>query len=93
MKYHGEDLNKAAVGTDAAGKWLISLEFSGKGANKFAKLTREFKGYPIAIYFNGESISEPVVQQEITGGNAQITGEFSHDEAKKIVDSLPDFQT
>ena len=84
----GEDLNKAAVGTDAAGKWLISLEFSGKGANKFAKLTREFRGYPIAIYFNGESISEPVVQQEITGGQAQITGSFTHDEAKKIVDLL-----
>ena len=84
----GEDLNKAAVGTDAAGKWLISLEFSGKGANKFAKLTREFKGYPIAIYFNGESISEPVVQQEITGGQAQITGSFTFEEAKKIVDLL-----
>ena len=84
----GDDLSKAAVGTDAAGRWLITLEFNGKGANKFAKLTRQFKGYPIAIYFNGDSISEPVVQQEITGGNAQITGEFSHDEAKKIVDLL-----
>ena len=84
----GDDLNKAAVGTDAAGHWLITLEFNGKGANKFAKLTREFKGYPIAIYFNGESISEPVVQQEITGGQAQITGTFTHDEAKKIVDLL-----
>ncbi len=84
----GEDLNKAQVGTDAAGRWLISLEFNGKGAHKFAKLTREFKGFPIAIYFNGESVSEPVVQQEITGGNAQITGEFTHDEAKKVVDLL-----
>ncbi|MCD7739726.1 MAG: protein translocase subunit SecD [Candidatus Gastranaerophilales bacterium] len=84
----GEDLNKAAVGTDNAGRWLITLEFSGKGANKFAKLTREFKGYPIAIYFNGDSISEPVVQQEINGGHAQITGEFTHDQAKKIVDLL-----
>ncbi len=84
----GDDLNKAAVGTDAAGHWLITLEFNGKGATKFAKLTREFKGYPIAIYFNGESISEPVVQQEITGGNAQITGDFTHDGAKKIVDLL-----
>lgn len=84
----GEDLNKAAVGTDAAGKWLITLDFNGKGATKFAKLTREFRGFPIAIYFNGESISEPVVQQEITGGQAQITGDFTHDSAKKIVDLL-----
>ena len=84
----GEDLNKAAVGTDNAGRWLITLEFNNKGASKFAKLTREFRNYPIAIYFNGESISEPVVQQEITGGHAQITGEFTHDQAKKIVDLL-----
>ncbi|MCD7879506.1 MAG: protein translocase subunit SecD [Candidatus Gastranaerophilales bacterium] len=84
----GEDLNKAAVGTDNSGRWLITLEFSSKGASKFAKLTREFKGYPIAIYFNGESISEPVVQAEINGGHAQITGEFTHDQAKKIVDLL-----
>lgn len=84
----GEDLNKAAVGTDPSGRWLITLDFNGKGAAKFAKLTREFRGYPIAIYFNGESISEPVVQQEITGGQAQITGDFSHEQAKKTVDLL-----
>ncbi len=84
----GDDLNKAEVSTDAAGRWLIALEFNGKGGAKFAKLTREFKGFPIAIYFNGDSISEPVVQQEITGGHAQITGEFTHDEAKKVVDLL-----
>ncbi len=84
----GEDLKKAEVGTDAAGKWLISLQFNLNGAEKFAKLTREFLHYPIAIYFNGENISQPVVQAEITGGNAQITGEFTHDEAKKVVDFL-----
>lgn len=84
----GEDLNKAAVGTDSSGHWLITLEFNSKGAHKFAQLTKEFRGYPIAIYFNGDNISQPVVQQEITGGNAQITGNFTHDEAKKIVDFL-----
>ena len=44
--------------------------------------------YPIAIYFNGENVSQPVVQSEITGGMAQITGDFTHDEAKKVVDFL-----
>lgn len=84
----GKDLNKAEVGTDSAGKWLIHLSFSDVGARKFAKLTREFKGYPIAIYFNGESVSEPVVQAEITGGQAEITGSFTHDQAKETVDLL-----
>ena len=84
----GKDLNKAEVGTDSAGKWLIHLNFTDQGAKKFAKLTREFKGYPIAIYFNGESISEPIVQAEITGGQAQITGEFTYDQVKQDVDLL-----
>ncbi len=84
----GEDLNKAQVGSDSAGRWLISLDFNAKGTIKFANLTKEFKGLPIAIYFNGESISEPVVQQEITGGQAQITGEFTLEQAKKMVDLL-----
>ncbi|MBQ3642740.1 protein translocase subunit SecD [bacterium] len=84
----GKDLNKAQVGTDAAGKWMINLEFNGQGATKFAKLTREFLHQQIAIFFNGEEISAPVVQSEITGGNAQITGNFTHDEAKKTVDLL-----
>ena len=42
----GEDLNKAAVGTDTSGRWMITLDFNAKGAAKFEKLTREFKGYP-----------------------------------------------
>lgn len=84
----GKDLNKAEVGTDSAGRWLIHLNFNDQGARKFAKLTREFKGYPIAIYFNGEVMSEPVVQTEITGGQAQITGEFTHEKAKEDVDLL-----
>ncbi len=84
----GKDLSKAEVGTDSAGRWLIHLNFNDQGARKFAQLTREFKSYPIAIYFNGESISEPVVQQEITGGMAQITGEFTHEQAKETVDLL-----
>ncbi len=84
----GEDLNKAAVGTDTSGRWMITLDFNAKGAAKFQKLTKEFKGYPIAIYFNGDSISEPVVQQEISGGKAQITGDFTIEQAKKIVNLL-----
>lgn len=84
----GKDLNKAEVGTDNSGKWLVHLNFSDIGAKKFAKLTREFKGYPMAIYFNGELVSDPVIHDEITGGQAQISGSFTHDKAKEMVDLL-----
>ena len=84
----GEDLKRAEVATDNVGNWIISLQFNLQGAEKFAKLTREFLNYPIAIYFNGQNISQPTVQSEITGGMAQITGQFTLDEAKKVVDFL-----
>lgn len=84
----GEDLNKAMPHGEANGNWSISLEFNAKGATKFAKLTREFKGSQIAIFFNGENISAPRVNEEITGGQAQITGDFKYEEAKKTVDLL-----
>ena len=84
----GKDLEKASVGTDEAGKWVIQLSFNAQGARKFAQLTKEFRGYPIAIYFNGEVMSEPLVKQEIIGGQAQISGDYTHERAKADVDLL-----
>ena len=83
----GDDLNKAEVQPNGR-NWAVGLEFNAKGASKFAKLTREFKGSQIAIYFNGDNISAPRVNEEITGGQAQITGDFNYDDAKKMVDLL-----
>lgn len=83
----GDDLNKAEVQPNGR-NWAVGLDFNVKGAAKFAALTREFKGSQIAIYFNGDNISAPRVNDEITGGKAQITGDFTYDEAKKMVDLL-----
>ena len=83
----GDDLNKAEAQPNGR-NWAVGLEFNAKGASKFAKLTREFKGSQIAIYFNGDNISAPRVNEEITGGQAQITGDFNYDDAKKMVDLL-----
>lgn len=83
----GDDLNKAEVQPNGR-NWAVGLDFNVKGAAKFAALTREFRGSQIAIYFNGDNISAPRVNDEITGGKAQITGDFTYDEAKKMVDLL-----
>ncbi len=83
----GDDLNKAEVQPNGR-NWAVGLDFNVKGAAKFAALTREFRGSQIAIYFNGDNISAPRVNDEITGGKAQITGDFTYDEAKKTVDLL-----
>lgn len=83
----GDDLNKAEVQPNGR-NWAVGLDFNIKGAAKFAALTREFRGSQIAIYFNGDNISAPRVNDEITGGKAQITGDFTYEKAKKTVDLL-----
>ena len=71
----GKDLKKALVGSSPGnGEWVVSIEFNQEGAKKFAKLTRELVGQQMAIFFNGELKSAPRVNEEITGGHAQITG-------------------
>ena len=64
---------------------LISLEFDSTGAKMFETLTAENIGKPVAVFLDSTLISEPVVQEKISGGKAQITGRFTLDEAKTLV--------
>ncbi|MFC1756692.1 protein translocase subunit SecD [Patescibacteria group bacterium] len=66
----------------------ISIEFTKEGGDLFAKVTRENIGKPLAIYLDGDVISAPNVREEITGGKAQITGQFTPEEAKTLVRRL-----
>lgn len=87
----GKDLSKSLVATDQTGKWVVSLEFNSEGTKKFGKLTQKLVGQPMAIFFNGEMQSAPVIQEPILGGRAQISGGsdgFAYEDAKKMVDLL-----
>lgn len=66
----------------------ISLELTDEGSELFAELTRRNVGKPLAIYLDGAPISAPVVQEEITGGKAQITGNFTLESARALVGRL-----
>jgi len=58
----------------------------------FAKITRENVGRRLAIFLDGVEKSEPNIKEEITGGNAVISGGFSGSagitEARNLVDNL-----
>lgn len=88
----GKDLRKALVSTNSQnGEYVVSLEFNDAGTKKFAKLTQELVGKPMAIFFNGELKSAPVIQEAIIGGHAQISGGeggFQYEDAKTMVDLL-----
>jgi len=63
----------------------ISIEFDKEGGEIFETLTAENVGKTIAIFLDDNLISEPVVQEKISGGRAQITGRFSIKEARELV--------
>lgn len=73
-------------GTDpaTANKPIVQLSFDRKGAARFARITGENVGKPLAIVLDSVVQSAPTIQERISGGNAQITGLSSMDEAKEL---------
>ena len=66
----------------------ISLELTDEGAIIFEELTKKNVGKQLAIYLDGSPISAPTVQEAISGGKAQITGNFTPESAKELVGRL-----
>lgn len=81
----GADLARASVTFETQDRNPgVAITFKDTGKSKFAKLTKENIGKPIAILLDGYPVTMPTVQVEITDGNAQITGKFTTEEAKAL---------
>ncbi len=70
------------------GEPIVTLTFDSEGAKLFSDLTRENLNKILAIYLDGYPISMPVVREVIPSGEAQITGSFTIDEARKLARRL-----
>ena len=66
----------------------VQLQFDGEGKDLFGEITSRNVGKKVAIYLDGMPISIPVVNEPITDGKAIISGNFSIDEAKLLVQRL-----
>jgi len=85
----GADLKSADVSFDqTSGKPVVSLEFTDEGGKKFAEITARNVGKQLPILLDNQAISSPVVQEQIVGGKAQISGDFSVEEAKTMAIQL-----
>tara|TARA_B100001115_G_C15827576_1_gene412371 strand:- start:121 stop:1899 length:1779 start_codon:yes stop_codon:yes gene_type:complete len=65
-----------------SGQWYISLEF--ENPRDFEEITDDNKGKFLAIVLDNEVKMAPRINQKIAGGKAQITGNFTKNEAKDI---------
>lgn len=85
----GRDLARSQVDFDqTTGNPQITLAFTAEGIKKFEEITGRNVGKPLAIYLDEVPLTVPTVREKITGGNAVITGQFTLQEAKRIVTQL-----
>ncbi|RLC38686.1 MAG: protein translocase subunit SecD [Candidatus Nealsonbacteria bacterium] len=88
-KLTGKYLKKASLGFNQTTlEPQVLLEFNSEGAKLFKEITSRNVGKRLAIYIDDVLISAPVVREEISGGKAQITGNFTVEEARELARNL-----
>jgi len=86
---NGSLLQRADVGFEQfAQEPVINLTFNSEGARLFEEITGRHIGRPVAIFLDNQLLSEPIVQSQIAGGQAQITGSYTVEEAQQLVRDL-----
>ncbi len=84
----GSALKSAGVTRDQVGMPSVSFELNSKGANDFAKITRENVGKQLAIMLDNKEQSAPRINSEINGGSGSISGRFTMEEANNLANLL-----
>ncbi|WP_229875834.1 protein translocase subunit SecD, partial [Streptomyces griseoloalbus] len=84
---------QAVLNTQTGAGWTVTMDFTDKGAKKFADITGQLaqKQSPqnqFAIVLDGEVVSDPYVSQALTGGNAEISGNFNQQSAQDLSNML-----
>jgi protein-export membrane protein SecD len=80
----GGDLVDARGSFDQSNNPVVSFRFNTKGAERFAKLTRDNVGRPFAIILDEKVVSYPNINEPILGGSGQISGNFTVQETNDL---------
>ncbi|WP_127494533.1 protein translocase subunit SecD [Paenibacillus glycanilyticus] len=88
VELQGNDFvqNGAKVEFDQLGNPMITIKL--KDAKKFEDVTTKLTGKTLSIYLDDKLLSSPSVNYPITGGTAQISGNYSLDEANNLKDTI-----
>ncbi|MFI7248734.1 protein translocase subunit SecD [Micromonospora chalcea] len=102
-KVLGTDVKNASAQLDQTSSWVVSLNFTGKGQEKWTALTREAfnnEGQAcdqtalgqdgkcrVAVVLDNEIVSSPEIQGVLTG-DSQITGSFDNKTANALASQL-----
>lgn len=84
----GQYITDAAAECDEIMGWYVSMKFNNEGAEIFERLTRDNIGRELAIVLDGKVLSAPRVNDKISGGSSQITGNFDETTCKMLATIL-----
>ena len=84
----GDVIVSATDDYDNNGRPSVSMTMNSDGARRWAQLTKQNINKPIAIALDGYIYSAPNVINEITGGQSQITGQFTQEDTKDLANVL-----
>ena len=84
----GDVIVSASDGYDQLGKPDVSMQMNSEGTREWARLTRENINKAVAIVLDDAVYSAPNVNDEISGGNSQITGHFTIEDTKDLANTL-----
>ncbi|MEU6178421.1 protein translocase subunit SecD [Streptomyces coeruleorubidus] len=91
----GTDVDKAqaVLNTQTGAGWTVTMDFTDGGAKKFADITgklaqNQSPQNQFAIVLDGDVVSDPYVRQALTGGNAEISGNFTQQSAQDLSNML-----
>ncbi|MEV7286654.1 protein translocase subunit SecD [Streptomyces sp. NPDC093252] len=87
------DSAEAIFDTQSAAGWKVVMDFNSAGADKFADITGQLSTQTspmneFAIVLDDEVVSHPYVSTAITGGNAEISGSFTQEQAESLSNML-----
>src|SRR5437588_2246327 len=83
----GDRVSDAGASYERDG-WAVHLRFDSEGAKQFGNITAANVHHRFAIVLDGVIQSAPVIQDAIYGGDAQITGRFTEEEARGLASVL-----
>ena len=82
-------LVRATSGFNAGSyQYEVVLQFNDEGAKIFADISKRLVGKPMAIFVGGQLLTAPTIRQPITGGTAQITGNYTQQSSAQLANDI-----
>src|SRR5688572_5911269 len=85
----GSAVASANLSTDPiSGQPIVGVRFNEEGTKKFSDITAQNIGKRISILVNGKVYTAPRINERISGGRAQIAGNFAKEAAEELVETI-----